>query len=151
MQNPFERGLALFWPYRLYPGLLERCAEALVGCHDFTAFTPTETEHVRFERNVLRAEWRRGRSLGLEHLADPAGAELLEFWIEADSFMRSMVRVIVGTMLEVGSGRRRFEDFTALLEGAPREAAGDTARPHGLHLASVRYETEPGDRDVRHT
>jgi tRNA pseudouridine38-40 synthase len=138
-QNPFDRDFALFWPYRLYPGLLESCAEALIGKHDFTAFTPTRTEHVRFERNVLRAEWRRGRSLGLEGHGDPVGGELFEFWIEADSFMRSMVRVIVGTMLEVGSGRRRFEDFTSLLEGAPRETAGDTARPHGLHLASVSY------------
>jgi tRNA pseudouridine38-40 synthase len=94
---------------------------------------------VRFERKVISAEWRRGRSLGLEHQAGAAGAELLECWIEADSFMRSMVRVLIGTMLQVASGRRRFEEFTALLEGAPREAAGDTARAHGLHLASVRY------------
>ena len=64
---------------------------------------------------------------------------MLEFWIEADAFMRNMVRVLVGTMLEVGTGRRRLDDFTALLEGAPRERAGDTARAHGLFLASVRY------------
>lgn len=136
--SPFERGLALFWPHRLYPGLLERCAEALVGTHDFTAFTPTQTEHVRFERDVRGAEWRRGRSLGIEQRPE-AGAEILEFWIEADAFMRNMVRVLVGTMLEVGSGRRSLEDFVGLLGGAPREAAGDTARAHGLYLASVRY------------
>ena len=53
--------------------------------------------------------------------------------------MRNMVRVLVGTMLEVGAGRRQLDDFVALLGGAPREAAGDTARPHGLFLASVRY------------
>ena len=62
--SPFERGLSLFWPHKVYPGLLERCAEALPGTHDFTAFTPTQTEHVRFERDVLRAEWKRGRSFG---------------------------------------------------------------------------------------
>ena len=64
---------------------------------------------------------------------------VLELWIEADAFMRNMVRVLVGTMLEVGGGRRSFEDFVALLGGAPRERAGETAPPHGLHLASVRY------------
>ncbi len=64
---------------------------------------------------------------------------VLELWIEADAFMRNMVRVLVGTMLEVGGGRRALEDFRYLLEGAPRERAGETAAAHGLHLASVRY------------
>ena len=133
--SPFERGLSLFWPHKVYPGLLERCAEALPGTHDFTAFTPTQTEHVRFERDVLRAEWKRGRSFG----PDRPDQTVLEFWIEADAFMRNMVRVLVGTMLEVGTGRRPLADFVALLEGAPRDAAGDTARAHGLYLAGVRY------------
>ena len=141
VRNPFERGLSLFWPHRLYPGLLERCADALAGTHDFTAFTPTQTEHVRFEREILRAEWRRGRMLGGDRRAgSPTGdAEVLEFWVEADSFMRNMVRALVGTMLEVGAGRRPLEEFVSLLEGAPREHAGDTAKAHGLYLASVRY------------
>ncbi len=140
VQSPFERGLSLFWPHRLYPGLLERCAEQLVGTHDFTAFTPTDTEHVRFEREILSAEWRRGRMLGAEgRTIAPGGMELLELWIEADAFMRNMVRVLVGTMLEVASGRRTVEDFAALLDGAPRERAGDTAQAHGLYLPSVRY------------
>jgi len=50
-----------------------------------------------------------------------------------------MVRVLVGTMLEVGGGRRSLEDFASLLQGASRERAGDTAPAHGLHLAFVRY------------
>jgi tRNA pseudouridine38-40 synthase len=140
VQSPFERGLSLHWPHPIYPGLLERCAAALVGTHDFTAFTPTQTEHVRFERNVFSAQWRRGRLLGPADVPSAGAAgELLEFWIEADAFMRNMVRALVGTMLEVGSGRRELDEFTSLLEGAPREAAGDTARPHGLYLASVAY------------
>ncbi len=144
LQIPFERGRSLLWPYRLYPALLERCAEALAGTHDFTAFTPTQTEHVRFERDVMRAEWRRGRLLGpTEPAGRPAaesGMEVLEFWIEADAFMRSMVRVLVGTMLEVGGGRRELEDFRALLRGAPRERGGDTAQAHGLYLVRVKYD-----------
>jgi tRNA pseudouridine38-40 synthase len=133
MPNPFERGRALVWRHRIDRAALDACAAALAGTHDFTAFTPTDTEHVRFERDILRAEWRDG---------DVAGAlpgPLLELWVEADAFLRHMVRVLVGTMLEVAGGRRSLDDFGRLLEGAPRERAGETAPPHGLYLASVRY------------
>ena len=64
---------------------------------------------------------------------------MLEFWIEADSFMRQMNRALVGTMLEVARGRRSLEDFAALLEGLPRSDGGPTLPPHGLYLASVAY------------
>ena len=133
VRHPFEIGRALWWPHAVDREALDRCAAALVGRHDFTAFTPTQTEHVRFEREVIRAEWRAQR------LAEPFPGELLELWIEADAFMRHMVRILVGTMLEVAGGRRSAEDFEELLRGAPRERAGETAPPHGLYLASVRY------------
>jgi tRNA pseudouridine38-40 synthase len=124
--SPFERGRALWWPNALDENALHRCAEELPGTHDFTAFTPTQTDHVRFERDVIRAEWARN-------------GDVFEFWIEADTFMRHMVRVLVGTMLEVAALRRSDEDFARLLDGAPRAQAGPTAEPHGLYLAAVRY------------
>jgi tRNA pseudouridine38-40 synthase len=125
-RDAFERGRALWWPRALDRDTLAACASLLPGTHDFTAFTPTETDHVRFERDVLRAQWRdRG--------------DVFEFWIEADTFMRHMNRVLVGTMLEVASGRRSLEQFSRLLEGSPRSAAGSTAPAHGLALATVSY------------
>lgn len=125
-RDVFERGRALWWPRALDRSLLRQCAMLLPGEHDFTAFTPTETEHRRFERNVLSAEWR-------EH------DDVLELWIEADSFLRHMNRVLVGTMLEVATGRSTLEDFAELLQGRPRSHAGPTAPAYGLTLVSVAY------------
>jgi tRNA pseudouridine38-40 synthase len=130
--SPLEHGRALWWSYPIDAGLLERCAATLLGSHDFTAFTPTETEHVRFEREVIRSQWLRE---GSHH-----SNGIVSFWIEADAFMRNMVRVIVGTMLEVASGRRSVADFESLFGGRPRAEAGETAPPWGLYLAAVSYD-----------
>jgi tRNA pseudouridine38-40 synthase len=125
-RDVFERGRALWWPRPLDTSLLEECAKLLPGRHDFTAFTPTETEHTRFERNVIAAHWQKV-------------GDVLELWIEADTFLRHMNRVLVGTMLEVAAGRRELAQFAELLEGRPRSYAGATAPACGLALASVAY------------
>jgi tRNA pseudouridine38-40 synthase len=130
-RSAHERGRALHWPHPVDGAALDACAAALVGTHDFTAFTPTETEHVRFERDVFAAFWRHG-----------ACTDVLEFWIEADSFMRHMNRVLVGTMLEVAGGRRAVDEFVTLLDGRSRRDAGPTAAACGLYLAGVGYECE---------
>ena len=123
----FEHNRALHWRHPLDRAALDECAAMLPGSHDFTAFTPTRTDHVRFERDVMRAEW-----------VDEED-DVVAFWIEADTFMRHMVRTLVGTMLGVAAGRWQPQRFASLLTGRPRSDAGDTSGAHGLYLESVRY------------
>jgi tRNA pseudouridine38-40 synthase len=126
-RSVFARNTSFWWTGELDREALVQCAALLPGKHDFTAFTPQETEHSWFRCDVTRAEW-----IG--------EWESLEFWIEADMFLRHMNRVLVGTMLEVASGRSTVEQFARLLQGRPRSQAGRTAPAHGLALASVSYE-----------
>jgi tRNA pseudouridine38-40 synthase len=124
--SPMRAARTWHWPRELSRDVLGECAAALPGEHDFRAFTPAETEHEVFRRTVLEAVW------------EQRGDELV-FAIEADSFLRHMVRTLVGTMLQSAAGERPPETFAGLLEGAPRATAGVTAPPHALCLIAVRY------------
>jgi len=117
--SPFEASRSWWYPRPLDDDALAAAAALLVGEHDFRAFTPTETEHTVFVRTVESARWARD-------------GDHLDFEITADSYLRHMVRTLVGTMVERGS-------LEGLLAGAPRSAAGLTAPPHALYLVSVAY------------
>jgi tRNA pseudouridine38-40 synthase len=118
--SPFEVRRSWWFPRPLDEEALAAAATTLAGKHDFRAFTPTQTQHEFFDRVVERAEWIRR-------------ADHLDFEITADSYLRHMVRSLVGTMLEAPSV------LPELLDGRSRPEAGATAPPWGLYLVSVAY------------
>lgn len=124
--SAFRRRFVYYYAGHLDYDRLQLAASLIKGRHDFTAFTPTNTEHAYFERDITDSHWR-------------FESGMLVYGIAASSFMRNMVRVLVGTMLEIGRGYRQMDDLRELLEGAHRPKAGVTAPPEGLCLEEVVY------------
>jgi len=109
--------------------------ETFVGEHDFTAFALSGGSHRQPVRTITMATW-------IE-----TGDEL-ELRVEGDGFLRGMVRSLVGTLLEVGRGKRDRSDMERLLGGRPRSESGPTAAPQGLTLHRVSYPSEWGPIEV---
>lgn len=127
--RPEPSALAARYAYHVAGSLdlaaMRAAAGPLLGEHDFRAFSTAEATEPTLRR-LLR--------LQIDHQAD-----FLRVEIVADGFLHRMVRVIVGTLVECGLGRRRPAGVREILQGRDRTAAGTTAPPHGLYLAGVRY------------
>jgi tRNA pseudouridine38-40 synthase len=127
VRSPLRRRGATYVASELDFGLLQQAAGLVLGTHDFRAFTPAKTYHVRFERVVSESAWERS-------------GDLLAYRVTADSFLYGMVRTLVGTMLEVADGGREMASFERLLTGGERSEAGQAVPSKGLTLVNVGYD-----------
>ncbi len=132
--SPLDAPYAMALPRPLDLAALRQASALLVGRHDFTAFALAGGGHRDPHRRILATSWNR------------QGSRLL-FRVVGDGFLRGMVRSLVGTLIEVGQGRRTVENIRWLLSGEPRSQAGPTAPAHGLTLERVFYP--PGLRVAR--
>ncbi|HEY8510780.1 MAG TPA: tRNA pseudouridine(38-40) synthase TruA [Cyclobacteriaceae bacterium] len=126
VKNPFLEGFALRWHRPLDIQTMNRAAALIVGTHDFTAFSKVKTDVNHFICDVRSADWKLSGSI-------------LTFRITANRFLRGMVRALVGTLLDVGSGKLSISDFSDIIKSKDRRKAGANAPPHGLFLMRVTY------------
>ena len=135
VRSPLSRRRAIHVARELDLELLREAADLILGVHEFRAFTYTKSRHTRFARDVEESRWE-------------ARGELLVYKITANSFLYGMVRALVGTMLEVGEGKREIAEFARLLQGGERSEAGPAAPARGLTLVGVGYEDLDFNREA---
>ncbi len=127
LRSVFHRGYIWHIPQKLNLTEMKKATQSLIGEHDFSAFrtvgSPTRTP----VRRVIRAEWKRGRD------------GLIRFEIEANGFLKQMVRSIIGTLVEIGRGKMKATDFRKIMNSRDRKNAGPTAPAQGLFLKEVKY------------
>jgi tRNA pseudouridine38-40 synthase len=127
LRTVFDRGYVWHIPQKLDFKEMGKATKYLIGEHDFSSFRSVGSPTRTTVRKVIRAEWKRGRS------------GLVRFEIEANGFLKQMVRAIIGTLVEVGKGKMSAVEFRKILESKERSKAGPTAPAHGLFLKEVKY------------
>jgi tRNA pseudouridine38-40 synthase len=127
LRSAFQWGFVWHIPQKMNFQEMEKATTWLIGEHDFSSFRSTGSPTRTTLRRVIRAEWKRGRN------------GLIRFEIEANGFLKQMVRSIVGTLVEVGKGKINEEEFRRILESKDRRKAGPTAPAKGLFLKEVKY------------
>lgn len=126
VKNPFLDGLAWHFFKPAEVQTMNRAAALLVGEHDFECFSKVKTDVNHFLCEVKKAEWKEE-------------GERLVFMITANRFLRGMVRAVVGTLLDVGTGKISIKDFQNIVQSKDRKKAGANVPAHGLYLMKVRY------------
>jgi tRNA pseudouridine38-40 synthase len=126
-RDPLQRKFAYHYPYRLNLDAMEQASKFFLGTHDFTSFCAAKTEVEDKVRTIESIDFTR---------VD----ELLTIRFVGNGFLYNMVRILVGTLLEVGSGERSPEDIPIILAHKDRRVSGKTAPAHGLYLWEVFYE-----------
>lgn len=127
LRSVFHRGYVWHIPQKLNLAEMKKATQSLIGEHDFSAFRTVGSPTRTTVRRVIRGEWKRGRD------------GLIRFEIEANGFLKQMVRSIVGTLVEIGKGRMKATDFRKILNSKDRKEAGPTAPAQGLFLKEVKY------------
>ncbi|MEJ0055449.1 MAG: tRNA pseudouridine synthase A [Bacteroidota bacterium] len=126
VKDPLREGLAFYYFKPIDLPTLRQAAALLTGEHDFECFSKVKTDVNHFICDIKLAEWNQK-------------GDLLVFTITANRFLRGMVRAIVGTLLEAGTGKITLENFKQILKSKDRKKAGMNAPPEGLFLVSVKY------------
>lgn len=126
-RDPFQRKFAYQYPYGLDVDAMEQASKFFLGTHDFTSFCAAKTE----VENKVRT---------IESIDFTFRDELLTIRFVGNGFLYNMVRILVGTLVEVGSGERRPEEIPIILACKDRRLSGKTAPAHGLYLWEVFYE-----------
>ncbi|MBL7850422.1 MAG: tRNA pseudouridine(38-40) synthase TruA [Cyclobacteriaceae bacterium] len=126
VKDPLRQGLSFFYRKPANVQTLNRASALLLGMHDFQCFSKVHTDVDHFRCDVKYAHW-------------TEKDDLLIFRITANRFLRGMVRAVVGTLLDVGSGKITMEEFKAILHSRDRRKAGMNVPAEGLFLVRVKY------------
>lgn len=129
-KDPFLLEGSLFFPYELAIDKMNKACTLLFNYSDFTSFSKVHSDAKTNICKIIRAEWSKT-------------GNNLTFTIQADRFLRNMVRAIVGTLLEVGQNRISLEEFAQVIEAKDRGKAGKSVDGKGLFLTAVEYDFLP--------
>ncbi|MDR0834952.1 MAG: tRNA pseudouridine(38-40) synthase TruA [Candidatus Symbiothrix sp.] len=134
-KNPFRSGEMYYLPRPLNYRLMNEAAQILFEYTDFTSFSKLHTDVKTNDCKLMQAHWRRDEQYD---------GEVWVFTIQADRFLRNMVRAIVGTLIEVGRGKLSLEEFRNVIEGKDRGKAGTSVPAHALFLTEIKYPCHCG-------
>lgn len=151
-KDPFVNSYSFYCSFGLDVEAMNKAAEHLLGTHDFSCFEKVGSDNKTSICTVQEAFWTTYKPAHLDVMGFGEEASYLYFRISADRFLRNMVRAVVGSLVEVGRGRRSIEDFAALVrdpeagkdafgtKGTPaRSLAGESVPGHALFLSKVEY------------